>query len=104
MTFTSSPGEGSLELYAIHRILEDVSPVEPMPALSLISPTTEAPSLTESPAPQKATPMSIVVDNTQFGNPLELNATNSQKGFWIGVYPALALILLVIIVQQLRKN
>ncbi|MGD8750766.1 MAG: sialidase family protein [Anaerolineales bacterium] len=104
MTFTSSPGEGPLELYAMHRTLEDVSPVEIIPTPPLNSPSTEESSEPELPLPAEVITTSIIVDNNPVDTLSESNTNNSQNGFWIGVYPALAIVIFVIVVQQLRKN
>jgi hypothetical protein len=46
MTFTSSPGDGPLQLYAMHRTFRDVPAVDPIPTPTLSSPTIPEPTKT----------------------------------------------------------
>jgi hypothetical protein len=104
MTFTSSPGDGPLELYAMHRTLEDVSSTVPMPTPTMISSSHISPDLPQPSLPKISTPTAVLVDHSLIGNPLESNSVSLGNRLWLGIYPALAMILIVIVVQQLRKH
>jgi hypothetical protein len=104
VTFTNSPQERPFKLYAMHHTLRDVSSLEPLPPPRLNSPSQILPDFPESSVPKMVTPTSVAIDRPLMDNPPESNSVFSQNQLLLGIYPALTMVLLVIVFQRLRKR
>jgi len=104
-TFTNSPGEGEpLALYAMHYILDDVSPLVALPTPTpkpVVTPTPLAVDSTPTPFAVATIPTPPKFDDTA----LELTSTPAPTfPLWLGLAPVLALLGGLIGFQLFRKR
>lgn len=104
-TFTNSPGEGEpLALYTMHRTLDDVSPIAPMPIPAPVVTAVRAVQVSPTPTPLAAAPTPTAQWQTESGVTYSTDSLTSINTLALALVPALLVAGGVLAFQLLRKR